>query len=116
MRILLLTTAILFSNTVIAAECLSVSEETLDEKRTDYGLTTAEWSAKVHNKCEAAYDGTLRIRFMDSDDQLLHTTTDVIILLPNESKESRRAVTIPVESLSEISHTDIEIRERERPF
>lgn len=99
----------------VYAECLVLSDESLDEKRSDYGLVTAEWSATVQNNCEEAYDGTLNIKLLDKDEQVMQKITDIVILRANETKESRRSITIPAESIDEVDRIDVEIRERERP-
>lgn len=116
MKILIMILTVVLCNTSMASVCLEVSDESLDEQSSDYGLVTAEWSAIVQNKCESPYDGTLNIRFLDSDGQVLHSATDVIILQANDIQESRRTITIPVRSISDIDQTDVEISERERPL
>jgi len=112
--LVLTLTCILLPGSVLA-ECIELSDKALDEKRSDYGLVTAEWSAKVHNKCDKPYDGTLRIRFLDKDERVMQTVTDIVILRANETKESRRSITIPAESIDEVNRIEEEIRERERP-
>lgn len=97
------------------AECLILSDKTLDEKRADYGMVTAEWSAKIRNQCDASYDGTLKVNLLDKDEKVLQAVTDIVILQANEEKESRRTVTIPAESVDEVKRIDVEIRERARP-
>lgn len=99
----------------IYAECLILSEESLDEKRSDYGLVTAEWSAKIQNICDSPYDGTLKVNLVDKDERVLQAVTDIVILRANETKESRRSITIPGESIDVVTRIDVEIRERERP-
>lgn len=116
MKILITILTIVLCNTSMASVCLEVSDKSLDEKSTEYGLVTAEWSAIVQNKCESPYDGTLSIRFLDSDGQVLHTATDVIILQANDEQESRRTITIPAKSISDIDQTEVVISERERPL
>ena len=100
----------------IYADCLEVKEKSLQERQVDYGLVTAEWSAQVLNKCESPYDGTIRIRLLDSDDKVLQATTDIVILQANEKKESRRSITIPAEGISDVDRIEVEIEERERPL
>jgi hypothetical protein len=116
MKILILILTIILGNNSMASVCLEVSDESLDEKSANHGLVIAEWSALVQNTCESPYDGTLSIRFLDSDGRVLHTATDVIILQANEEKESRRTITIPVKSISDIDQTDVKISERKRPL
>jgi len=116
MKTLIIILTFVLCNTSMAAVCLEVSDESLNEISADYGLVTAEWSAMIQNQCDSPYDGTLSIRFLDGDDQLLHSATDVIILQANDEQESRRTITIPVKSISEIKRTDVVITERERPL
>lgn len=116
MRMLTMIFTFILCNTSMASACLEVSNESLDKLNADHGLITAQWSALIENHCGSPHDGTLSIRFLDSDDRVLHTATDVIILQANDEQKSSRTVTIPVGSISEIKRTDVEIIERERPL
>lgn len=98
-----------------AAECITVSDNNIEEIRADYGMTTVEWSAEVRNQCDAAYDGTLTVRLLDSDGAVLHEALEIIILQNNASKRASKRITLPSENYKALNDIDVDIRERERP-
>jgi len=103
------------SNLVFAA-CLEVIEQSLEEKNTDYGLITVEWSAQIHNQCNTPYDANLKIIFLGRNEKILHTAMDVVILQAGESTMAKRIVNIPIDKYSDIKHTMTDVNERERPL
>ena len=98
-----------------AGECLSVSDNALEELRTEYGMTTVEWSAMVSNSCDASYDGTLTVQLVDSEGGVLHESLEVIILKQNASEQASRRITLPEENYRALDDIKVEIRERKRP-
>lgn len=98
-----------------AAECLSVSRNDLSELHTEYGLVTADWSATVENQCDAPYDGTLKVAFLDEDEEALLSVTKIVTLRPRETVDTGKTVSIPAESVDDVDQIHVEIRELERP-
>jgi len=98
-----------------AAECLSVNHNDLTAVRAEYGLVTADWSATVENQCDAPYDGTLKVAFLDKDEEALLSVTKIVTLRARESMDTGKTVSIPAESVDDVDQIHVEIRELERP-
>jgi len=105
------------SNTSVSAECLeAVSDVDMGIERTHAGLVTARWSVDVNNICDTPYDGTMRVQFFIDEATVPHETVDFIILQARESRRAGGTVNLPVEDLSQINRTEVQITERERPL
>lgn len=115
MRWLLVLAGSFWAASAPAAECLTVSENNLEEIRNEYGMATVEWSAEVSNSCDASYDGTLTVQLLDSDGEALHEALEIIILQNNASERTTKRITLPVESYKAVADISVDIRERERP-
>ncbi len=100
---------------VPAAECLDVSDNQVEEMRTEYGMSTIEWSAEVRNECDVEYDGTLTVRLLDSEGEVLHEALEIIILQNNSTKSASKRITLPAENYEALDEISVGIRERERP-
>ena len=98
-----------------AEKCLSVSDNALEEIRTEYGMTTVEWSAVVRNSCDASYDGTLTVRLLDDAGEVLHEALEIIILEHNATEQASKRITLPEDNYRALDNIRVEIRERERP-
>lgn len=116
MRWLVALIASLWLVTAPAAECLEVRNSQVEEIRTDYEMTTVEWTADVRNTCEASYDGTFTVKLLDKQGSVLHETLEVMILQKNASKPASKRITLPAESYKALDSIQVDIRERERPF
>jgi hypothetical protein len=88
----------------------------MDIEPSHSGLITVKWSVEIHNLCDSSYDGTLRVKFFIDDSIVPQETVDFIILSARESKKTDGTINLPVEGLSEIRRTEVEIEERERPL
>lgn len=115
MRWLLVLAGSFWAVSAPAAECLTVSDNNLEEIRNEYGMATVEWSAEVSNSCDASYDGTLTVQLLDSDGEALHEALEIIILQNNASERTTKRITLPVESYEAVADISVDIRERERP-
>lgn len=113
--IILLILGLVATTGARAGECISVSDNKLDEIRTEYGMTTVEWSAEARNHCDAAYDGTLTINFLDTDGTVLHEVLEIIILQNNATEQTSKRVTLPADSYKAVDDVQVDVRERERP-
>lgn len=115
MRYLFLVIVSSLALPLAAADCIAVNDSKLKELRTEYGMTTVEWQARVVNQCDDSYDATITIRFLDEDGEVLHETLEIMILQRNGSQDTTRNVTLPAERYQKIAETKVEIRERARP-
>ncbi|MCS3903248.1 hypothetical protein J2T55_001268 [Methylohalomonas lacus] len=115
----LLTLALLWSASAVQAEdassCLDVSENNVEELNTEYGMTTAEWTAHIDNSCDAAYDGTLTVKFVDEEGEVLHEALEVVILEQRASQDARRRITLPADSFKKLARIQVDVKERKRP-
>jgi len=116
MRWLVACIASLWLVTAPAAECLEVRDNQVEEIRTDYEMTTVEWTATIKNTCNAAYDGTFTVKLVDEQGTVLHETLEVRILQKNASEPAAKRITLPAESYQAMDSIQVDIRERERPF
>lgn len=116
MRWLVACIASLWLVTAPAAECLEVRDSQIEEIRTDYEMTTVEWTAMIKNTCNAAYDGTFTVKLLDEQGAVLHETLEVMILQKNASKPATKRITLPAERYKALDSIRVDIRERERPF
>ncbi len=118
MRWLLILTVTLLSHTAYAEqtnECIAVSENNVKELRSEYGMTTVEWSAHINNDCDDSYDGTLTVRFLDENDEVLHESLEIVILDQRASEDASRRITLPAEDYDRLVRIDVTIEERKRP-
>ncbi len=115
----LLALALLWSASAVQAEeaesCLDVSENNVEELNTEYGMTTAEWTAHIDNNCDAAYDGTLTVKFVDEEGEVLHEALEVVILEQRASQDARRRITLPADSFKKLARIQVDVKERKRP-
>lgn len=111
----LLIPLMLTAATVAAAECLVVEDNSVEEKETRYGITTAEWKADVRNDCDAPYDGTMTIRFKDADGRVLYKTVQIIAVRGGNHENTNRRINIPEDKFKAIDSIDVAMEERERP-
>ena len=102
--------------TDIAAACLEVSDNDIQEITTEYGITTLEWTAQVHNRCDAPYDGTLTVQFRDADGDMLHEALDVVVVQHGDYTGVRRRINMPRKHFRDIDTVDVAVTERERPL
>jgi hypothetical protein len=58
----------------------------------------------------------MRVQFFIDEASVPQETVDVIILQARESRRAGRTVNLPVEDLSQVSRTEVQITERERPL
>jgi len=98
-----------------AADCLEVGDSNLEEIDSGYGTTLLEWSAEVRNHCDTPYDGTLTIRFLGEDEEVLHEVPEIIILQQNARQQTSKQITLPNENYKALDRIEVDIRERERP-
>lgn len=116
MRYLILLVMGLMARPALAADCIAVDASEIEKKRTEYGMTTAEWRASVTNNCDEAYDATITLHFLDQEGEVLHETLEIVILENNASEDTAIDVTLPAERYKRIAKTRIQIRERKRPI
>jgi len=116
MRTIPLLALLLAVPTVFAEPCLHIADEELDAGETGSGFVTATWSATIRNRCEAPYDGTLRIRFLDEEGEVLRETMDVVIVQAGGSETASRTITSSVEDPARVVSVEVELQERERPI
>lgn len=98
-----------------AEDCITVSDSHIEELETRYEMTTLEWQARINNDCDSAYDGTLTVRFLDEDGEVLHETLEIVILQNRGSENTNRRVTIPAGTYKRVAEIEVDIRERKRP-
>jgi len=104
-------------NISVSAECLeTTSDLDMSIERTHAGLVTARWSIDVDNVCDSPYDGTMRVQFYIDEVSVPQETVNFIILQARESRKAGGTVNLPVEDLSQLSRTEVQITERERPL
>lgn len=105
-------------NAAAYAECLKVNEPRVEIDRAHANLVTARWVAEVKNECDSPYDATLRVKFfvVGGYSGMPHETVDFIILNAGEAKEADLSINLPVNELSEIDRTEVDITERKRPL
>lgn len=118
MRWLLVLTVMLLSHTAYAKQsepCIAVSENNVKELRSEYGMTTVEWSAHVNNVCDDSYDGTLTVRFLDEKGEVLHESLEIVILEQRASENTSRRITLPAEDYGKFARIDVTVEERKRP-
>ncbi len=116
MRLTLVPALLLAGSTAIAEPCLQIADEQLEVGETDTGFVTATWSASIHNRCDAPYDGTLRISFLDEEGEVLRETMDVVILQAGASETTSRAITLSTEDPERVGSVEVQLQERERPI
>lgn len=97
------------------AECLRVEGNSVDEKNTDYGITTAEWTADVRNDCDAPYDANLTVTFKDADGQVLHKAVQFVAVRGGNQENTRRSINIPEDQFQAIDTIEVTTEERKRP-
>lgn len=100
---------------VASAECLRVEGNSVDEKTTRYGITTAEWSADVRNDCDAPYDANLTVMFKDVDGRVLQKAVQFVAVDGGNKENTRRRINIPEDQFQAIDTIEVTTEERERP-
>jgi len=98
-----------------ASDCLRVQDNSVQEKTTRYGITTADWTADVRNDCDVPYDGTMTVRFRDADGRVLYKAVQVIVVRGGDRQNARRRINIPADNFKAIDTIDVAVEERERP-
>ncbi len=111
----LVVPVLLASAAAAAAECLFVQDNSMEEKETRYGITTAEWTADVRNDCDAPYDGTMTVKFKDADGRVLYKAVQIVAVRGGSRENARRRVNIPADKFKAIDTIDVAMEERERP-
>lgn len=115
MRYLLLLVLSLAVSQATAADCIAISDSNVEEVRTEYGMTTAEWRAKITNNCDDPYDATITLHFIGQEGEIIHETLEIVIMENNGEEDTVRNITLPSERYQQITETRVKIRERKRP-
>jgi hypothetical protein len=97
------------------AECLAVTDNSVQEQATRYGITTADWTGTVHNACAEPYDATLTVRFRDTDGRILYKAVQITRVRGGVRREVSRRVNIPDDKYRVIDSIDVAVEERQRP-
>jgi len=108
-------TVVFIAAAAASAECLQVEGNSLDEKETRYGITTAEWMADVRNDCDAPYDANLTVIFRDVDGHVLHKAVQFVAVRGGNKESTRRRINIPADQFQAIDSIEVTAEERERP-
>lgn len=115
-QVSILFAILMFNTSMVYADCLEITDENLEFKEEDFGLTTAKWSARLNNQCNDPYDAMIDVLFHDEDEETVYTSMDVIVVQPNERTRAGRTVNIPSRIYEKIRDTKISIKERKRPM
>lgn len=115
MRYVIVLALSLTASQVTGAECIAISDSEVEEVRTEYGMTTAEWRASITNSCDEPYDATITLHFIDQEGEVLHETLEVVIMDNNGQEDTVRNVTLPTERYRQVARTQVQVRERKRP-
>jgi hypothetical protein len=99
-----------------AAECIEVQDSQIEELETDYGITSAEWMADIHNHCDEPHDATLTIKFLDDDGDVVHESLEVVIVESRGIEKARHPLAIPDDRFAAIKQIKVDIEERARPI
>ncbi|MEX2524589.1 MAG: hypothetical protein WD750_06500 [Gammaproteobacteria bacterium] len=111
----MLGTVLLALAVAVPAECLQVEGNSVDEKSTRYGITTAEWTADVRNDCDAPYDANLTVMFKDVDGRVLHKAVQFVAIRGGNRENTSRRINIPEDQFQAIDTIEVATEERERP-
>lgn len=97
------------------AECLSIKDNSIEEVDSGYGVTTAEWTASVHNSCDVPYDGTLTIRLMDTEGHVIYEAVQIVVVEGGYDENVSRRINISSDQFETLEDVEVAVKERERP-
>ncbi len=100
----------------VAADCLAVSQARFEPQEPDVGGFAVEWSARIENRCNAAFDADISIHFRDAAGERLYEVRDRATLSFRETRDVGKRVYIPSDYSDVIEAIDIRLDERERPL
>jgi hypothetical protein len=100
----------------LAAQCLQVTESSIEPTSTETSSAAVHWETNVKNQCKAEFDADLTVSFLDDDGGQIYEVRDLVTLGIGESRKVSKRVYVPTDTAARVRDISVKLEERKLPF